>query len=151
MRPRHLARVTALQTLFEVDLVGHAPEKVLAYLTEEDGLSEAVVAFARKLVQGVLDHRSALDAIIAQIAPNWPVEQLPGVDRNVLRMAIYEILSDNETPVKVIINEAVELAKTFGSESSRRFVNGVLGTVAAQSADLTAKYFQHETASTARS
>lgn len=129
MRIRRQARIVALQTLFEVDSVNHPAEVVLAQRLEEKPLPEEGQTFARQLVMGVLEHRPALDAIIQGIATDWPLEQMAIVDRNILRIAVYEITVDGQTPVKVAINEAVELAKIFGSNSSRRFVNGVLGTL----------------------
>ena len=92
-------------------------------------LPESTEDFARKLVLGVQTYRTYLDSIVGELAPEWPIEQIAAVDRNVLRIAIYELLFDPEIPPKVAINEAVELAKMFGSESSPRFVNGVLGTL----------------------
>jgi N utilization substance protein B len=87
--------------------------------------------FLIKVVQGVLDNREQLDDMISTYAPEWPIEQMAIIDRNILRIALFEFLIDGGTPPKVAINEAVELAKTFGSDSSRRFVNGVLGTLLA--------------------
>ncbi len=127
MKVRRRARALALQTLYEVDLVHHQPEEVLEQRLSEDPLPEPGVKFARQLVHGVLEKQPALDVIVAQIAPEWPVEQLACIDRNILRMAIFELTS-MDTPMKVVINEAVELAKRFGSDSSRRFINGALGT-----------------------
>lgn len=128
MQPRHQARVIAIQTLFEVDLVGHDAERALANRLAEEPPLEGAAPFARKLVFGVLEHRPQIDEIIQNLAPEWPVDQVATIDRNILRVAIYEILLAG-TPTKVAINEAVELAKLFGSESSQRFVNGVLGTL----------------------
>jgi len=130
MGPRRKARTLALQALYEGDTVGHEAQKVLARLLAERPFAAATASYAQELVAGVEAHREAIDAIIAERAPAWPVQQLPPVDRNILRLAIYEILFDNKVPVKAAINEAVELAKAFGSESSPRFVNGVLGSVA---------------------
>jgi N utilization substance protein B len=129
---RRLARVLALQTLFEVDSVAHDPLPVLQRHLDDNGLTGEGAAFATELVQGVVTHRDDLDKIIARAAPNWPMDQMAKVDKNVLRLAIYELLFNNEVPLKAAINEAVELGKRFGSDSSSRFVNGVLGTVAAQ-------------------
>ncbi len=131
MGVRRKARVIALKALYEVNSVGHGVEKVLPHLLEESGLSGENAAFARGLVSGVIKNKKEIDQHIENFAPAWPVEQIPVVDRNILRLAIFEILLDNSVPVKVAINEAVELAKTFGSDSSPRFVNGVLGSVSA--------------------
>lgn len=122
----------ALQTLYEVDSAHHDRNDVLARHLEEHRLPPQSSDFVRHLVSGVLEHRAKLDTVIGEIAPQWPCDQLAVIDRNILRMAIYEMLMDPEVPVKVAINEAVELAKTFGSESSRRFINGALGTLAAR-------------------
>jgi N utilization substance protein B len=92
-------------------------------------LPEAAESFAHSLVMGVQTYRTYLDSIVGELAPEWPIEQIAAADRNVLRIAIYELLFDPDIPPKVAINEAVELAKMFGSESSPRFVNGVLGTL----------------------
>ena len=93
------------------------------------GLSDENASFALALVRGVIQNKVEIDRNIQSFAPAWPIEQILTVDRNILRLAIFEILIDNEVPVKVAINEAVELAKKFGSENSPRFVNGVLGSV----------------------
>jgi len=131
MGVRRKARAIALQALYEVNSVGHDVEKVLPRLLAESGLSEENASFVRGLVSGVLQNKGKIDQHIKNFAPAWPVEQIPIVDRNILRLAIFEILLDNSVPVKVAINEAVELAKKFGSDSSPRFVNGVLGSVSA--------------------
>ncbi len=129
MRVRHRARIAALQALFEIDCARHNPAVVLERRLEEITLPEAGARFARELVEGVNADQQRLDALIGQYAPEWPVDQIAIVDRNILRMAIYEILMRDDTPIKVAINEAVELAKEFGSDSSGRFVNGVLGSL----------------------
>lgn len=126
---RRKARILALQALYEADAAGHPAEGALERLLGEAKLSEESAAFARELVAGVVRHREDADRRIQDFAPAWPVAQLPVIDRNVLRLAIFEILIDNRVPVKVAINEAVELAKTFGSDNSPKFVNGVLGAV----------------------
>jgi N utilization substance protein B len=118
-----------LQTLFEVDSVNHPADLVLSQRLEETPLPTDGEVFAKQLVLGVLEHRPGLDSLISDIATDWPLEQMAIVDRNILRIAMFEITVDGQTPVKVAINEAVELAKLFGSDSSRRFVNGVLGTL----------------------
>ncbi len=128
---RRRARELVLQSLYEMDLTGHTPESALARLVEESGLTDANAAFARELLDGVLRHRRRIDALIEKTAPAWPTEQLSPIDRNILRLAIREFLVDNLTPVSAAINEAVELAKKFGSDSSGKFVNGVLGSVSA--------------------
>ena len=129
---RRKARTIALQALFEVDSVAHDAEQALERLFAEDSLPEEGVNFARELVTGVLTNKERIDNMIQAHAPAWPVAQLAAIDRNILRLAMFEILLNNKVPVKVAINEAVELAKTFGSENSPKFINGVLGTVSAQ-------------------
>ncbi len=128
---RRKARALALQTLYEVDSAEHGVEKVLTHLLAEERLPEENANFTRELVRGVIQNKGKIDENIRSFAPAWPIEQIPAVDRNILRLAIFEILLDNKVPVKVAINEAVELAKTFGSENSSKFVNGVLGSVSA--------------------
>ncbi len=128
---RRRARAIALQALYEVDSVGRKEEAVADRLLAEAGLSEENSAFVRELVGGVVQSKDEIDLNIRRFAPAWPVEQIAMIDRNILRLAIFEILFNNKVPVKVAINEAVELAKSFGSESSAKFVNGVLGSVSA--------------------
>ena len=128
---RRRARRIALQALYEIDSVGHEMEKALGSLLSEAELSEENNAFVRELVSGVLQNKEKIDPYIRKYAPAWPVAQISIVDRNILRLAIFEILLNNKVPVKVAINEAVELAKTFGSDNSPKFVNGVLGSISA--------------------
>ena len=126
---RRKARIIALKTLYEMDTVAHQAQDILARLLKEAAAPPDVEAFARELVTGVREHQDQIDEVIRQKAPAWPLEQVAVVDRNILRLAIFEILLDNRVPVRAAINEAVELAKAFGGESSPRFVNGVLGAV----------------------
>jgi N utilization substance protein B len=126
---RRKSRIIALKALYEIDTVAHQPQDILARLLEEAVAPPDVEAFARELVTGVLEHQGEIDEVIRQKAPAWPLEQVAVVDRNILRLAIFEILLDNRVPVRAAINEAVELAKAFGGESSPKFVNGVLGAV----------------------
>ncbi len=128
---RQRARAIALQALYEGDSVGHSIEETLTHLLANGGLSEENAIFVRELVSGVIQSREEIDWHIENFARAWPIEQIAVVDRNILRLAIFEILLDNKVPVKVAINEAVELAKAFGSNNSARFVNGVLGSVSA--------------------
>jgi N utilization substance protein B len=128
---RRKARTVALQALYEFDCAGHDPASSVARLIGERPLPDDAASFANELVNGVVDNREELDAQIRRFAPSFPVEQLSLVDRTVLRMAIYEIMIAGKVPVKVAINEAVELAKTFGNENSSKFINGVLGSVSA--------------------
>ncbi len=121
----------ALQSLFAGDMKGSQTEISLDWLLEEDPLPAKYQAFAKELLAGVDDRKAELDQTILHYAPAWPVAQLPAVDRNILRIALFELKHQGETPNKTAINEAVELAKTFGSDSSARFINGVLGSVMA--------------------
>ncbi|HUV56145.1 MAG TPA: transcription antitermination factor NusB [Dehalococcoidales bacterium] len=130
---RRKARTLTLQALYEIDSVGHKVEEVVSRLLGKKSLSAENVTFARELINGVIQNKEKIDRHIEEFAPAWPIEQIPAVDRNILRLAIFEILLDNKVPVKVAINEAVELAKTFGSDSSPKFVNGVLGSISALS------------------
>ncbi len=126
---RRRARALALQALYEIDSVGHDAETVLKNLLDDGGLTIENGEFVRELVSGVIRNRAEIDEKLHSFAPAWPIEQIPIVDRSILRLAIYEILFDNKVPVKVAINEAVELAKKFGGDRSSKFVNGVLGSV----------------------
>jgi N utilization substance protein B len=132
MKIRRLARQIILEALYEIDIAGHPPGEVLERRLQENTIEEAGIEFAYRLMNGVLEHQDGMDQLIARYAPEWPLDQMAVIDRNVLRIAIYEFLVDDETPVKVAINEAVELAKLYGSDSAPRFINGVLGTLADQ-------------------
>ena len=130
-RERRRARILALQALYEVDSVGHSPQEVVARQVEENAtLTAEAAAFLQALVLGSLALAPEIDRLVASCAPEWPVEELAVIDRNILRMATWEFAVSGTTPLKVAINEAVELAKLFGSESASRFVNGVLGSLA---------------------
>src|SRR4030042_1349305 len=128
---RHKARMLALQALYEVDSVARRPESAIERLLAEANLSQEVSEFSRELVNGAVKNKAEIDRNIVKYAPVYPVEQLAIIDRNILRLAIFEILFDNKVPVKVVVNEAVELAKSYGSGSSAKFINGVLGSVSA--------------------
>ena len=140
IQQRQLARQLAVQALFEIDSVGHQPGDVVDArlanpMPTESGSDPAVLVedeaatYLRWLVAGVVANRDELDRMIAAYAPEWPVDQLPIIDRNVLRLALFEIgCREAVTPPKVVINEAVELAKRFGGDNSPRFINGVLGS-----------------------
>ena len=119
----------ALQALYEVDSVGHPPGKVIQQRLSSNTLPESAAEFARQLIVGVLNCQEVLDQFIHEYAPEWPLDQMAYVDRNILRLALYEFAIAGNTPVKVAINEAVELAKVYGSDSSPRFINGVLGAL----------------------
>src|ERR671919_3181092 len=132
MKPRTRARSLALQVLYEVDLANHPPADVFRSRLEESPLSNELSDFARQIIFGVLPLTHNLDHLIAKYAPEWPLDQIAAIDRNILRIALWEFAVFHETPIKVAINEAVELAKQFGSESAPRFVNGVLGSLVSQ-------------------
>ncbi len=137
---RRKARALALQALYEIDCYGHHAQDVINARLAEDPLPPRDEAFMRSLVLGVLQHLPVLDELIQRYAPEWPVHQMAIIDRNVLRLAIYELLFDRQTPIRVACNEAVTLAQRFGSDNSPRFVNGVLGTLTAQHDQLVAAY-----------
>ena len=119
----------AVQALYEMDIAGHPAESSFSWLVDENDVPQESLDYALELAKGVADRLGEIDQQIRQHAPLWPVNQLPVVDRNILRQAIMEICFVPNVPTKVVINEAIELAKTFGSESSPRFVNGVLGSL----------------------
>ena len=128
---RHHARELALKVLFQLEGTGDDPEEVLRYHASEGGASEDITNFARQLVRGVLDNQARLDAILSEASDNWKLGQMAKVDRAILRIAVYEIAIDRKVPTKAAINESIELAKTFSGEDAGRFVNGILGRVAA--------------------
>jgi N utilization substance protein B len=130
MKPRTRARSTALQALYEIDLTGHSPGLVWEQRVAEEDLDEKLAEFARQIIVGVWPLANTLDGYIAEHAPEWPLDQVAIIDRNILRIALWEFAVYNKTPIKVAINEAVELAKVYGSDSTPRFVNGVLGSLA---------------------
>lgn len=127
---RHQARTLALQILYEADVAEHEATDVMRRYTSDLSLPQPVRRYVERLVTGVLEEREQIDREIAAAAPAFPVVQLPAVDANILRIAIYELMNERDVPLKAAINEAVELAKRFGGENSSRFVNGVLGTIA---------------------
>lgn len=133
MKSRTKARSIALQVLYEVDLAGHLPGEVMEQrLEEDDEIEKNQVEFARQIIFGVLPLASALDNLISQHAPEWPLDQVATIDRNIIRIALWEFAVECCTPIKVAINEAIELSKMFGSDSTPRFVNGVLGSLASR-------------------
>jgi transcription antitermination protein NusB len=141
MKPRTRARSIALQALYEIDMTGHPPEVVIAERLSETPLEDNLGDFARKIVFGIQPIINELDQIIAKHAPEWPLDQVAVIDRNIMRIALWEIAVSNQTPLKVAINEAVELGKIYGSESTPRFVNGVLGSLALHYNDIV-QYFK---------
>ena len=130
MKSRTRARSLALQVLYEVDLTQHSAADVYKLRLEDTPLTDELAEFARQIIFGVLPLTHPLDHAIEKYAPEWPLDQIAAIDRNILRIACWEFAVQRETPVKVAINEAVELAKMFGSDSTARFVNGVLGSLA---------------------
>ena len=141
MKSRTKARSIALQALYEIDIAGHPPGSVWEQRVAEEGINETLAEFARQIIFGVYPLMSALDDLIAEHAPEWPLDQVATIDRNILRIAIWEIAVYDQTPMKVAINEAVELGKVFGSDSTPRFVNGVLGSLAIRQQEIQ-KYLQ---------
>ncbi|MCE7948816.1 MAG: transcription antitermination factor NusB [Chloroflexi bacterium CFX4] len=139
---RRAARTLALQALYEMDCTDHPLEDVmrerLESLEGSSALDGEMRRFAHDLVNGVRDHRAHLDSVIRQFAPEFPLDQMALIDRNLLRLALYEFAVSGRTPIKVAINEAIDLAKTFGAENTARFVNGVLGALALHEAELRA-------------
>jgi N utilization substance protein B len=142
MKPRTRARSIALQALYEIDISGHSPELVIAERLSESPMEDNLGDFARKIVFGIQPIIHELDQIIARHAPEWPLDQVAIIDRNIMRIALWEIAVSNQTPLKVAINEAVELAKIYGSDSTPRFVNGVLGSLALHYNDIV-QYFKN--------
>jgi len=118
-----------LQALYEIDCSNHKPEEVLNRLIAAKILPIESYTFSRVLLNGVLQNKDKIDALIKQFAPAFPIEQMSAIDRNILRLAIFEILFDNNVPTKVAINEAIELAKQYGGSNSRKLINGVLGSI----------------------
>lgn len=132
MKPRTKARSIAMQVLYEIDIVEHLPGPVIEARLDESRLNDKLAAFSRQIVVEVFPLIDLLDHFIAEHAPEWPLDQVAIVDRNIIRIALWEICVYGDTPIKVAINEAVELAKIYGSDSTPRFVNGVLGSLASR-------------------
>jgi N utilization substance protein B len=126
---RRKARIAALQVLYELDCTRHKIEETSARSRARETLTQEALDFSDELVRGVLHHKSELDALIRKSASAFPLEQMSIIDKSILRLAIFEILFSDKTPLKVAINEAIELAKHFGSDSSPRLINGVLGSI----------------------
>ncbi len=134
---RHPARRVALQTLFEIDFNRADPKETWQRGSFRTGLTENAAAFAWQLVEGVLEHRRVLDEEIETLAPEFPLSQMAAIDRNILRIALFELRITGDAPAAAIIDEAVELAKLFGSQASPKFVNGVLATAVGGRKDAT--------------
>ncbi len=131
-----LARQVALQVLYEIDSSGHPPGEVLTQILNYHELTERSILFLTQLVQGVREYHKNLDLLIQQFAPEFPLNQVAIIDRNVLRIAVYEIGVYEKTPPRVAIDEAVQLAKLFGADGSQRFINGVLGALMSSEVDI---------------
>jgi transcription antitermination protein NusB len=130
MKSRTKARSVALQALYEIDITGHPPGAAIEERLVDEQLEGTLADFARQIVFGVLPIVTKLDDLIAQHAPEWPMDQVAVIDRNILRIALWEFAVSGMTPIKVAINEAIEMSKIYGSDSTPRFVNGVLGALA---------------------
>jgi N utilization substance protein B len=132
MGKRHQARELALKVLFQLEVSGDDDvDEVLRYHAAEGAATADVAAFAGQLVRGVITNRERLDAILSDASEHWKLGQMAKVDRIILRIAVYEIAIDRHVPTKAAINESIELAKTFSGDEAGRFVNGILGRVAA--------------------
>ena len=132
MKARTRARAVALQALYEIDMADHPPLLVISYRFSDNELDPKMEEFVSQITLGVWPIVEELDSFIAEHAQEWPLDQVATVDRNILRIALWEFAVSENTPIKVAINEAVELAKAFGSDSSPRFINGVLGSLASR-------------------
>jgi N utilization substance protein B len=132
MKTRTKARCVALQVLYELDLTDHKPGEVYQERISDESLAADMTDFTHQIVFGVWPVRNELDEFIAEQAPDWPMEQVATIDRNIIRIALWEFAVSGITPIKVAINEAVEMAKVYGSDSTPRFVNGVLGSLASR-------------------
>jgi transcription antitermination protein NusB len=126
---RSRARAVAMQALYELDLTSHSLEEVVRRRLEADRTPETSADYASFLIQGVMTDRTQIDSLLQAAAPAWPLDQMSRVDKSILRLAIFEMLREKDLSPKIVINEAVELAKRFGHDSSPKFVNGVLGTI----------------------
>ena len=129
MKSRTVARGIALQVLYEYDLTKHPVGEILENRFKDKIIADNLQNFTRQIVQGVLPRIEKLDNVISSFAPDWPLDQVASIDRNIIRIALWEFAVGKITPVKVAINEAVELAKLYGSDSTPRFINGVLGSL----------------------
>jgi transcription antitermination protein NusB len=132
MGRRHLARELALKVLFELETDGGDAERSLQYHVAESRADAEVADFARTLIQGVRDHQTEIDAHLAAASSNWGLDQMAKVERTLLRIATFEVRYLPSVPLKAAINESIELAKTFGGPDSGKFVNGILGRIAAE-------------------
>lgn len=145
MKPRTEARGLALQILYEYDISGHPVGEILSNRLREEPKDDGMVEFARQIISGVTPISDKLDKMIAENAPEWPLDQISSIDKNIIRIAMWEFAVSKITPIKVAINEAVELAKVYGSDSSPRFVNGVLGSLSTQVVKISAMFKENST------
>jgi len=136
MKSRTRARGIALQVLYEYDVAGHPLGDAIFARLEEEALEANLEDFVREIVYGVTPIVDKLDEVITEHAPEWPLDQVAIIDRNILRIALWEFAVAKCTPIKVAINEAIELAKVYGSDSSSRFINGVLGSLVNHSGEI---------------
>jgi len=136
MKSRTRARGIALQVLYEYDVAGHPLGDAISSRLEEETLEANIEDFVREIVYGVTPIVDKLDEVITEHAPEWPLDQVAIIDRNILRIALWEFAVAKCTPIKVAINEAIELAKVYGSDSSSRFINGVLGSLVNHSGEI---------------
>lgn len=143
MKSRTKARGIALQVLYEYDLTAHPLGVSLEARFVDEVVDDQILEFSRQIINGVVPIIPTLDSVIAAHAPDWPLDQVAIIDRNILRIALWEFAVSKITPVKVAINEAVELAKTFGSDSSSRFVNGVLGSLVDHIGEIQNRFTDH--------
>jgi len=142
MKDRTRARGIALQALYELDITNHPVGVVIKERSADSVLDDELMQFFRTIVLGVWPIRHELDNFIAEHAPDWPLDQVAIIDRNILRIALWEFAVTDDTPLKVAINEAVELAKVYGSDSAPRFVNGVLGSLADRQHEISQSFHQ---------
>jgi len=140
MKSRTKARGIALQVLYEYDLTGHPVGDIFESRLSEEEIDDKIQEFSRSIVVGVVPIIEDLDKIVAEHAPEWPMDQIAVIDRNILRIALWEFAVSEITPIKVAINEAIELAKIYGSDSSSRFVNGVLGSLVDHQSEIHQKF-----------
>jgi transcription antitermination protein NusB len=144
MKSRTKARGIALQVLYEYDLTGHPPSVSIDQRLFDEPLEEKLKLFSLEIINGVFPIIHDLDLTIAKNAPDWPLDQVATIDRNIIRIALWEFAVEKCTPIKVAINEAIELAKVYGSDSTPRFVNGVLGSLAARVAEIQTAFKDHK-------
>jgi N utilization substance protein B len=133
-----------LQVLYEYDLTGHTPSISIDQRLSDEPLEEKLKNFSLEIINGVVPIIHDLDLTISKNAPDWPLEQVASIDRNIIRIALWEFAVEKCTPIKVAINEAIELAKVYGSDSTPRFVNGVLGSLAARVVEIQTAFKDHK-------